>query len=120
MLKLSNNILHPSDLAHNVTFLKNLLEWFNNEPWTCEAHVIQLLGMLSKVRTAALSRCLEVSVHVCLTMPNLPIGHTLAMNTEGLLQYGNHTHPLLQKPCSPIRFQIDDIYFILVGIGLVV
>ena len=34
--------------------------------------------------------------------------HTLKMKTEGLVQYGYHTRPLLQKSCSPIRFRIGD------------
>ena len=34
--------------------------------------------------------------------------HTLEMKTEGLVQYGYHTRPLLQKSCSPIRFRIGD------------
>ena len=34
--------------------------------------------------------------------------HTLEMKMEGLVQYGYHTCPLMQKSCSPIRFRIGD------------
>ena len=47
------------------------------------------------------------SVHLCIASYSLA-SHTLAMKTEGLVQYGYHIRPLLQKSCSPIRFCIGD------------
>ena len=49
VFKLTNQIIQLDDLVHDHVFLKNLLEWFNMEEWTCETQVIQLLGSLTQV-----------------------------------------------------------------------
>ncbi len=52
MFKLSNQIIQPYDLANNKSFLKSLLEWFNNDHWECETIVIHLIERLSYVCVA--------------------------------------------------------------------
>ena len=53
VFKLSNGLLSYSELAEEREFLAGLLEWFNQEEWMMESHVLTLLQHLAKVSTTA-------------------------------------------------------------------
>ena len=54
VFKLSNGLLSYSELAEEREFLAGLLEWFNQNDWTMESHVLTPLHQLAKVSTLRL------------------------------------------------------------------